>query len=79
MHNHDFVLHIETTADEDKQSTLVKAEGEITNVGKVIVLVKALEALEVDDAIMIAAIMAYQHRDEIPETRVDLSGLHDYF
>ena len=41
-------------------------------------LEKALEALEVDNAIIFAAIMAYQNRDEIPETRVDLSGLHDY-
>ena len=79
MENPDFVLHIETTADdEDNQRTLVKAQGEITNIGKVIVLEKAIEALEADNAIIFAAIMAYQNRDEISETRVDLSGLYDY-
>lgn len=70
--NPDFTLHIETMQDGEEQKTLVSAKGSLTGIGRIIVFCKALEALEFDDTELFVAILAYRHKDEIPETKIDL-------
>ena len=76
MHkDNEYILHIESTETDEGQMLKVRANGVISGIGKLTLAVKALEALDIDDYLIPVLFRAYELRDEMPQTVINLSNL----
>ena len=73
--NDEYVLEIKSIETLDEQMLSVKAEGVISGFGKLLLAIKALEALQIDDYMTPLLFRMYLKRDEMPQTVVDLSKM----